>query len=104
MFAKKFTSDDNSCLSCYSQWASPIQEAVQTQTSQFDGELKVHAFPQSKSQILVRLENIADLFDGAPAQVPYFNLKQHATQLYALANAGTQPTGVTITERTLGNN
>ena len=104
MFAKKFTSDDNSCLSCYSQWASPIQEAVQAQTSQFDGELKVHAFPQSKSQILVRLENIADLFDGAPAQVPYFNLKQYATQLYALANAGTQPTGVTITERTLGNN
>ena len=61
-------------------------------------------FPQSQSKLLVRLENIADPFDGTPSQVPYFNLKQYATQLYQAANGGAAPADLTITERTLGNN
>ena len=30
----------------------------------FDGDLKVHLLPQAKNQILIRLENLADLFDA----------------------------------------
>ena len=82
----------------------PIQEAMRTQTSEFDGALKIHMFPNSTGEILVRLENIADLFDQTPAETPYFNLKQYATQLYMLSNNGAAPASVTITERTLGNN
>lgn len=77
---------------------------MNTQTSNFDGDLKIHLFPESKSRVLVRLENIADPFDGTPSQVPYFNLKQYATQLYKAANDGAAPADLTITERTLGNN
>jgi len=32
----------------------------------FDGELKVLLFPEDKGQIVIRAENIADLFDGTP--------------------------------------
>ena len=56
----------------------PIHEAMRTQTSEFDGALKIHMFPNSTGEILVRLENIADLFDQTPAETPYFNLKQYA--------------------------
>ena len=31
--------------------------------------LKVHLFPEAKNQILVRLENLSDLFDGNPESI-----------------------------------
>ena len=31
--------------------------------------LKIHLFPEAKNQILVRLENLSDLFDGNPESV-----------------------------------
>jgi hypothetical protein len=61
MFAKNFQTEG--CLSCDSSWTQPIHEAMRTQTSEFDGALKIHMFPNSTGEILVRLENIADLFD-----------------------------------------
>ena len=72
--------------------------------TRFDGELKVHLFPEAKNQILIRLENIADLFDSAPQKTPYFNLEQFANNLYASVNSGQSPHDVSFTERTLGNN
>lgn len=71
---------------------------------EFNGELKVHLFPLAKNQILMRLENMADLFDGTPEETPYFNIDQYARNLYKMANDGELPTDVTVTERTLGNN
>ena len=49
----------------------------------FDGDLKIHLFPQDRNQILVRLENMADLFDGTPASTPMFDLNQYALNLFA---------------------
>ena len=66
--------------------------------------MKIHLFPEAKNQIVVRLENIADLFDGEPASTPDFNLRTYANHLYALVNSGDDLADVTITERTLGNN
>lgn len=95
-------SDEAKCISCVAQNA--LHEGMKTQTDAFTGDLKVHLFPEAKNQILVRLENLADLFDGTPESTPYFNLEAYASKLYALSNGGAKPTGVTLTERTLGNN
>jgi len=38
-----------------------------TPVADFDGDLKIHLFPMDRNQILVRVENMADLFDGTPA-------------------------------------
>ena len=70
----------------------------------FDGDLKVHMIPQARNKILIRLENIADLFDGTPAQTPYFDLQTYAEELFSHSNGGKKATSVQITERTLGNN
>lgn len=40
----------------------------------FDGDLKVHLFPMDKYEILIRIENLSDLFDGAPKETPMFDL------------------------------
>ena len=40
----------------------------EVQIAEFDGDLKIHLFPQDTNQILVRLENLADLFDGTPSE------------------------------------
>jgi len=53
---------------------------------------------------LVRLANIADLFDGKPSETPQFDLLAYAKALYIQANKGASPAEVTFTERTLGNN
>ena len=66
--------------------------------------LKVHLFPEAKNQILVRLENMSDLFDGTPEATEYFHLEDYCYALYARANGGAQAQSVVITERTLSNN
>ena len=66
--------------------------------------LKVHLFPEARNQILIRIENLSDLFDGTPEQTEYFQLEENAKELYSRANSGTQPSSVTISERTLSNN
>ena len=69
----------------------------------FNGDLKVHMIPQAKNAILIRLENIADLFDGKPAETPYFDLQKYAEELFMHSNDGMKPISIQITERTLGN-
>ena len=90
------------CHSC-AEHESHLGDIID-QIENFDGQLKIHLFPEAKNQILVRLENIADLFDGSPASTPFFDLKKYVVQLYAMTNGGEMPDGVTLTERTLGNN
>lgn len=70
---------------------------------EFDGELKVHLFPREKNSILIRLENLADLFDGTPEATPMFNLEQYATDLFTYNNPSIQGVQVQITERNLSN-
>lgn len=77
---------------------------VQSFLDAFVGDLKVHMFPSAaKNTILVRLENIADLFDGAPSTTPMFDLQGYLEAFYSQMNLGKTATAVTITERTLGN-
>lgn len=52
--------------------------------------------------MLVRIENMADLFDGKPAETPMFDLKQYVMNVYS-ANNGDEA-DIKITERTLSNN
>lgn len=61
-------------------------------------------FPEERNQILIRLENLSDLFDGTPTTSPHFNVLEYATNLYKSNNDGTVPTSVVISERTLSNN
>lgn len=61
-------------------------------------------FPEDRNQILIRLENLSDLFDGSPTTSPHFNVLKYATDLYKNNNGGTAPTSVVISERTLSNN
>ena len=71
----------------------------------FKGDLKLMQFPEERNQVLVRLENLSDLFDGpAPEETPTFDLQAYAVSLYKSANGGVEPASVTITERTLSNN
>ena len=66
--------------------------------------LKLHLLPEGRNQILVRLENMSDLFDGAPETTPYFDLGSYAANLYTKANGGATAGSIEITERTLSNN
>ena len=86
--------------------AEPATQSVQLNTGLLStvDNLKVHLFPEARNQILVRLENMSDLFDGAPESVQYFQLEAYAEELYSRANDGAKPASVTITERTLSNN
>ena len=71
----------------------------------FDGELKIHLFPLAKNDILVRLENLADLFDKTnDNSVQMFDIKTYLLNLYALNNNGSSDVEVTVTERSLSNN
>ena len=78
--------------------------APAVEIADFDGDLKIHLFPQDRNQILVRLENLADLFDGTPAETPMFDLEKYCLDLYAAQNPKQPKTGVHIRERTLTNN
>lgn len=71
---------------------------------QFDGNLKIVLWPEDINQILIRVENIADLFDGTPEETPQFDLKSYAMQLYEMANTGDSAKSISIEERTLSNN
>ena len=66
--------------------------------------LKLHLLPEKRNQILIRLENMSDLFDGTPESTPYFDLQSYATNLYAKVNRGEASPSIDITERTLTNN
>ena len=61
-------------------------------------------FPEERNQVIIRLENLADLFDGTPEETPTFDVSAYATALYKSANEGAAPASMTITERTLSNN
>lgn len=66
-------------------------------------------FPEARNQILIRIENIDDLFDttlNSTEATSYstFNVKTYATELYSKTNGGTSAADVTVTERTLINN
>lgn len=70
--------------------------------------LKIHLFPEAQNQILVRLENIADIFDkfnGTEDQTVYFNLNKYATNLWKNANSENEVVlnDIRIEERTLSN-
>jgi len=78
--------------------------AMASLLTDFDGDLKLLQFPEDRNQVLLRLANLADLYDGAPATTPQFNLQEYALQLYKHANNGAAPASMTITERTLSNN
>jgi len=68
------------------------------------GELKVHLFAEGANKILIRLANIADLFDGTPTETPQFDLLGYARALYQMANPEATSFKVDVTERSLGNN
>lgn len=78
--------------------------AMASQLTSFNGALKLLQFPEAKNQVLIRLENLSDLFDGTPVENPTFDLNGYATSLYKSANGGVAPASLTIQERTLGNN
>jgi len=78
--------------------------AIASQFTAFNGDLKLLQFPETKNQVLIRLENLADLFDGTPTETPTFDLNSYATALFKSANGGAVPATMIITERTLGNN
>lgn len=70
----------------------------------FDGNLKVQLLPQGRLSILIRLQNLADLFDGAPAETPMFDLLTYARELFTQANpslSAESDFSVQIKERTL---
>jgi len=46
------------------------------------GDLKVQLFAEAKDKILIRLSNIADLFDESPPKTPLFNLKNYVRALF----------------------
>ena len=78
--------------------------AISNHLTEFNGDLKLLQFPEAKNQILIRLENLSDLFDSTPTETPTFDLASYATALYKIMNDGVAPASMTITERTLGNN
>lgn len=71
--------------------------------------LKVHMFPEHKNQILIRIENIADVFDkfnGTEDQTIFFDLRSYAHNLWRHANHDNEQAilnDIHIDERTLGN-
>ena len=90
---------DTSSNSVFSQ-----NQLITDMLEDFNGDLKIHTIPQERNKILIRLENIADLFDGTPSETPYFDLQTYARELYSHSNDGQMPHSVKIVERTLGNN
>lgn len=69
----------------------------------FDGDLKIHLLPEGRNRMILRLENLADLFDGTPASTPQFDIKSYAENIWS-ANSSSPVPNIKITERTLGNN
>ena len=69
----------------------------------FDGDLKIHLLPLGRLSIQIRLQNLADLFDGQPESTPMFDLLSYARSLYVQANPDSKESdfSVSIRERTL---
>ena len=62
------------------------------------------AFPEARNQILIRIENISDLFDETSRDSAFFNVHEFARNLYSETNSSQTPNAMLLTERTLGNN
>ena len=59
--------------SMYTQQASYDQDPISQTTS---GTYKYHTYPLSKNSILLRIENIGDIFDGSiDSQTDYIDIK-----------------------------
>jgi hypothetical protein len=84
----------------------PTAQSAQSNTDLLStvDNLKVHLFPEARNQILIRLENMSDLFDGTPESTQYFQVEAYAEELYSRVINGALPVSVTIYERTLSNN
>lgn len=52
----------------------------------------------------MRVENLADLFDGTPEKDVTLDIRKYALYLYANANNGFKPAAIEVTERTINNN
>lgn len=69
----------------------------------FTDEMKLLMFPLAKNKIQLRIENIADIYNGA-LEVQTINLLGLATDLYKQANSGASPDSVQIEETSLTGN
>ena len=79
-FAMHYDTSSNSVFGHNQQITNMLED--------FKGDLKIHTIPQERNKILIRLENIADLFDGTPSETPYFDLQTYAQELYSHSNDG----------------
>ena len=65
-------------------------ESPKSFSSVFDtntGALKLHMFPEARNEILIRLENVADLLDGSiEDQTIYFDIDKFAADFYSHVN------------------
>ena len=53
------------------------QTIDETPSVDFDGDLKIHLLPLAKNSILLRLENLSDLFDEVPVSESWFHSAMH---------------------------
>lgn len=80
-------------------------EDISKMLAAFPGTLKVLEFAEARNSMLIRLENLDDLFDGSPAETPTFDLEAYGQALFRAANNEAEgEVSIVITERTLGNN
>ena len=84
------------------------KEAVverQSEIGDFDGDLKIHLLPLGHLSIQIRLQNLADLFDGTPETTPMFDLLSYAQGLFKQANPSVAESdfSISVRERTLSN-
>lgn len=86
---------------CFTETVRELQSSATE-----NGALKIHMIPLAKNSILLRLENIADIFDGSiESQTDYFDIPSFAQSIWDHANHGeVELNDVRITERTLGDN
>jgi len=70
----------------------------------FVKEGSIRIYPMAKNQIIMRLENMADTFDGWEARTHYINLQKYARDLYMDINKGKSPSFLIITETSLSAN
>jgi hypothetical protein len=60
-------------------------------------------YPMAKNQVILRLENMADLFDDKGSGTHYINIQKYARDLYKDVN-GDMPTFLSISETGLSAN
>lgn len=63
----------------------------------------IRLLPSDKNQIILRVENLADQFDGLGMQTFFINMQKYARELYMEINGGV-PTSVSIEETSLSSN